>query len=38
MRTLKINLEENVDVGKLSELLIQIKGIRSVEITDEANA
>lgn len=38
MKSLKINLEENLDFGKLSELLIQIKGIRSVEIIDESKA
>ena len=32
MKSLKINLEENADLGKLTELLIQIKGIKSVEL------
>lgn len=35
MKSLKINLEENADFGKLTELLIQIKGIKSVEIINE---
>ena len=35
MKSLKINLEEDADIGRLTELLIQIKGIRSVEIMSE---
>ena len=35
MKSLKINLEENADFGKLTELLIQIKGIKSVEVINE---
>lgn len=38
MKSLKINLEENANFGKLTELLIQIKGIKSVEIINEENA
>lgn len=38
MKSLKINLEENTDFGKLTELLIQIKGIKSVEIINEENS
>ena len=38
MKSLKINLEENANLGKLTELLIQIKGIKSVEIINEENA
>lgn len=37
MKSLKINLDENSDLGKIAELLIQIKGIKSVEIIDEDN-
>lgn len=37
MKSLKINIDDNADLGKLAELLIQIKGIKSVEIIDEAN-
>ena len=35
MKSLKINLEENADFGKLAELLLQIKGVKSVEVVDE---
>lgn len=35
MKSLKINLEDSADFGKLTELLIQIKGIKSVEIINE---
>lgn len=38
MKSLKINLEDNADFVKLSELLIQIKGIKSVEIINEENS
>ncbi|MBU4538184.1 MAG: hypothetical protein L6264_11230 [Weeksellaceae bacterium] len=38
MKFLKINLEENASFEKLTELLIQIKGIKSVEIIDDENA
>ncbi|MFC6268866.1 hypothetical protein [Frigoriflavimonas asaccharolytica] len=38
MKSLKINLEENTDFGKLMEVLYQIKGIKSVEILDEDNS
>ena len=37
MKSLKINLEDNADIGKLTELLIQIKGIKSVEIINHDN-
>lgn len=37
MKSLKIYIDDNADLGKLAELLIQIKGIKSVEIIDEAN-
>lgn len=35
MRLLKINLEESADFAKITELLILIKGIKSVEIISE---
>ena len=38
MKSLKINLEDSADFGKLTELLIQIKGIKSVEIINEENS
>ena len=38
MKSLKVNLEENASFEKLIELLIQIKGIKSVEIIDDENA
>ena len=37
MKSLKINLEDKVDAEKLIDLLIQIKGIKSIEIVDEEN-
>ncbi len=37
MKSLKINLEENANFEKLTELLIQIKGIKSIEIINEEN-
>lgn len=37
MKYLKINLEDKANAEKLIDLLIQIKGIRSVEIIDEEN-
>ena len=38
MKSLKINLEENTDFAKLSELLILIRGIKSVEILNEESS
>lgn len=38
MKSLKIHLEENADFGKISELLIQIRGIKSVELINEENS
>ena len=38
MKSLKINLDENASFEKLTELLLQIKGIKSVEIIDDENA
>ena len=37
MKSLKINLDENASLEKLTELLLQIKGIKSVEIIDDEN-
>ena len=38
MKSLKINLEENADLGKISELLILIRGIKSVEFINEESS
>ena len=38
MTSLKIHLDENASFEKLTELLLQIKGIKSVEIIDDENA
>lgn len=37
MKYLKINIEENTDAEKLEELLLQVKGIDSIEIIDDEN-
>lgn len=37
MKSLKIHLDENASLEKLTELLLQIKGIKSVEIIDDEN-
>ncbi|MBC7555731.1 MAG: hypothetical protein H7195_02090 [Chryseobacterium sp.] len=37
MKSLKINLEDKVNAEKLIDLLIQIKGIKSIEIVDQEN-
>ncbi|MFY1047669.1 hypothetical protein [Chryseobacterium sp. GP-SGM7] len=37
MKSLKINIEENTDVEKLKELLLQVKGINDIEIIDDEN-
>ncbi|MCX8525507.1 hypothetical protein OF897_16465 [Chryseobacterium formosus] len=37
MKSLKINIEENTDVEKLKELLLQVKGINEIEIIDDEN-
>ncbi|KFF75467.1 hypothetical protein HX13_04720 [Chryseobacterium sp. P1-3] len=37
MKSLKISIEENTDAEKLKEILLQIKGIASVDIIDEEN-
>lgn len=38
MKYLKINLEESANSEKLIDLLLMIKGIKSVEIMDDENA
>ncbi|AKK71527.1 hypothetical protein OK18_01715 [Chryseobacterium gallinarum] len=37
MKSLKISIEKNTDAEKLKEILLQIKGIASVDIIDEEN-
>lgn len=37
MKSLKINIEQNTDVEKLKELLLQVKGISDIEIIDDEN-
>ena len=37
MKHLKIHIEESADAEKLKEILLQIKGVKSVEIIDEDN-
>ena len=37
MKSLKITIEENTDVEKLKELLLQVKGINDIEISDDEN-
>ena len=36
MRSLKINLEENANFEKLTEILLMIKGVKSIEIIDDS--
>ncbi len=38
MKSLKINLEENANFEKLTELLLMIKGVKSIEIIDGSNS
>lgn len=38
MKSLKITIEENTDVEKLKELLLQVKGINDIEIIDDENS
>ncbi|UBB89621.1 hypothetical protein J4771_12310 [Candidatus Kaistella beijingensis] len=38
MKSLKINLEENANFEKLTELLLIIKGVKSIEIIDDSNS
>ncbi|KFF00169.1 hypothetical protein IX39_05785 [Chryseobacterium formosense] len=37
MKSLKINIEENTDVEKLKELLLQVKGVNDIEVIDDEN-
>lgn len=37
MKSLKITIEENTNVEKLKELLLQVKGINDIEIIDDEN-
>jgi cell division protein FtsX len=37
MKSLKITIEENTDIEKLKELLLQVKGINDIEIIDDEN-
>lgn len=37
MKSLKINIEETADAEKLKELLLQMKGVSSIEIIDDEN-
>ena len=36
MKSLKINLEENSNFEKLTEILLMIKGVKSIEIIDDS--
>ena len=36
MKSLKIHLEENANFEKLTELLLMIKGVKSIEIIDDS--
>lgn len=38
MKSLKINLEENANFEKLTELLLMIKGVKSLEIIEGSNS
>lgn len=37
MKSIKITLEKNVDAENLKQILLQIKGVASIEIIDEEN-
>ena len=37
MKSLKINLDDDADLGKITELLMLLKGIKSVEIINHEN-
>jgi len=37
MKSIKITLEENTDAESIKMLLLQIKGVSSIEIVDEDN-
>ncbi len=38
MKSLKINLEENANFEKLTEILLMIKGVKSIEIIEGSNS
>lgn len=38
MKSLKINLEENASFEKITELLLMIKGVKSIEIVEDADS
>ena len=38
MKSLKINLEEKANFEKLTEILLMIKGVKSIEIIDDSNS
>lgn len=38
MKYLKINLDENANSEKVIDLLLMIKGVKSVEVLDDENA
>lgn len=37
MKSIKISIDQNTDAEKLKELLLQVKGVVSIEIIDEEN-
>lgn len=37
MKSIKITIEDNADAEKLKEILLQVKGIKDIEIIDEEN-
>ncbi|MDQ0782702.1 hypothetical protein [Chryseobacterium sp. W4I1] len=37
MKSIKITIEKDVDAEKLKEILLQIKGVASIEIIDDEN-
>jgi len=37
MKSIKISIDQNTDAEKLKELLLQVKGVNSIEIIDEEN-
>lgn len=37
MKSIKLTLEQNIDAENLKQILLQIKGVASIEIIDEDN-
>ncbi|MCY0969375.1 hypothetical protein [Chryseobacterium wangxinyae] len=37
MKSIKITLEQNIDAENLKQILLQIKGVASIEIIDDEN-